>query len=191
MDANILKDITTTLDDVRNKIREILPSDAIICGQSLNNDLHVLKLFHPYVIDTSVIYNLTGNRDMKSSLKRLSVQFLGYFQVVSFLKWLLILLLNNLRKLIQESIHNPVIDARASMQLVLLKLRKSLDYGDVIINGCKEIFDDNLTMLDGFENADLSSPETISKFIYQTGLNVDQNLFNILKDYEIPSKIMF
>ncbi len=34
-------------------------------------------MFHPYVIDTSVIYNLAGNREIKPSLRRLSAQFLG------------------------------------------------------------------------------------------------------------------
>ena len=34
-------------------------------------------MFHPYVIDTSVIFNVSGSRDIKPSLKRLSVQFLG------------------------------------------------------------------------------------------------------------------
>lgn len=34
-------------------------------------------MFHPYVIDTSIIYNSSGNRDIKSSLKNLSAQYLG------------------------------------------------------------------------------------------------------------------
>jgi len=35
-------------------------------------------MFHPYVIDTSVIYNLNGDRIMKPGLKRLSQMFLGF-----------------------------------------------------------------------------------------------------------------
>lgn len=101
--AKTLENVKTDLSDVQAKIREILPKDAILCGQSLNNDFHALKvllsiflfyfvtnrnllpfflkiylkMFHPYVIDTSIIYNSSGNRDIKSSLKNLSAQYLG------------------------------------------------------------------------------------------------------------------
>ena len=60
--AEMLKDVTTKLKDVQDHLREILPTDAILVGQSLNSDLHALQMMHPYVIDTSVIFNLTGNR---------------------------------------------------------------------------------------------------------------------------------
>ena len=119
-----LRNVCTTLTDVRNKISEILPSDAIICGQSLNNDLHALKMFHPYVIDTSVIYNISGARDSKTSLKYLALQFL--------------------KEKIQQQSHNPVFDALVSLKLVLLKLKQGLEFGDVIINGIpNENFDEN------------------------------------------------
>jgi hypothetical protein len=42
--SDTLKDINTDLSDVQNKIREILPANSILCGQSLNNDLHSLKV---------------------------------------------------------------------------------------------------------------------------------------------------
>lgn len=58
----ILKDVTTTLSDVQQKLRSLLPADAILVGQSLNSDLHTLKMMHPYIIDTSVIFNITGDR---------------------------------------------------------------------------------------------------------------------------------
>lgn len=34
-------------------------------------------MYHPYVIDTSIIFNVSGNRDVKPSLRKLSAQFLG------------------------------------------------------------------------------------------------------------------
>lgn len=73
----MIEHVTTDLNDVQKRLKELLPADAILCGQSLNNDLHSLKMFHPYIIDTSIIYNLVGNREVKPSLKRLSAQFLG------------------------------------------------------------------------------------------------------------------
>ena len=56
----MLQDVTTTLEDVQKALQELLPEDAIIIGQSLNFDLVSLRMFHPYVIDTSVCFNITG-----------------------------------------------------------------------------------------------------------------------------------
>ena len=170
-----LINVETSLHDVQMKLKEILPTDAILVGQSLNNDLHALKMFHPYVIDTSVIFNLSGNRDMKPSLQQLAAKFLG--------------------KIIQETVHNPTIDARSSMELVLLKLRRCLEFGDVIAGGCINTYslDEKITKKSGDEFSiemgclDLSDPIKISKFIYKTGMNIDQNFFNVLRDNKISS----
>lgn len=78
------------------------------------------------------------------------------------------------------------------MELVLLKLRQGFDFGDVIINGCINMFDQedhNIINLDGLSN--LSDPARIAKFIYQTGLNIQQDFFNVLRDNDISSKINF
>jgi len=40
----MLEEVTIDLKQVQEKISEILPDDAILCGQSLNNDLHSLKV---------------------------------------------------------------------------------------------------------------------------------------------------
>lgn len=57
-----LEGVTTRLEDVQLKLQQLLPPDAILVGQSLNSDLHSLKMMHPYIIDTSVIFNLSGDR---------------------------------------------------------------------------------------------------------------------------------
>ena len=72
-----LDNCTVTIKDVQKKIQEILPSDAILVGHSLNFDLHAMKMIHPYVIDTSCIYSLSGSRIHKARLKQLSAIFLG------------------------------------------------------------------------------------------------------------------
>ena len=72
-----LEGVTKRLTDVQDDLRKLLPRDAILVGQSLNSDLHALKMMHPYVIDTSVIYNVTGNRSRKTKLSVLSHMFLG------------------------------------------------------------------------------------------------------------------
>ncbi|KAG7222562.1 hypothetical protein INR49_016159, partial [Caranx melampygus] len=54
--AAMLRPVRTTLRDVRAKLKALLPRDAILVGHSLNNDLIALKLIHPHVIDTSLLY---------------------------------------------------------------------------------------------------------------------------------------
>lgn len=44
MQKEHLHDVNVCLRDVQLKIQELLPADAILCGQSLNNDLHALKV---------------------------------------------------------------------------------------------------------------------------------------------------
>lgn len=111
----LLQDVETRLEDVQESLRKLLPSDAIWIGQSLNGDLNALQMMHPYVIDTSVIYNITGESRRKTKLKTLSHMFLG--------------------ETIQDKGvegHDPKEDAIAAMKLVLLKLEKGYDFGDAI-----------------------------------------------------------
>lgn len=58
----MLVDVKVTLQDVQETLKKLLPADAILIGHSLNSDLHSLQMMHPYNIDTSVIYNLAGER---------------------------------------------------------------------------------------------------------------------------------
>ncbi|XP_063444913.1 uncharacterized protein LOC134725204 [Mytilus trossulus] len=113
----ILDPVKTRLKTVQRFLHKTLPVDAIVCGQSLKGDLAALKLFHPYVIDTSVIYNLSGHRSQKTSLRRLAAHFLN--------------------KDIQSSDqgHSSVEDAITTMELVQLKLKHSLNFGDVVNGG--------------------------------------------------------
>ncbi|GFU26995.1 RNA exonuclease 5 [Nephila pilipes] len=111
----MLQDVTTTLSDVQQDLQKLLPADAILCGQSLNCDLHALKMIHPYVIDTSIIFNQSGIRGKKSSLKNLVKA--------------------HLKESIQDNKngHNPVEDSLAAMKLVLLKLQNNLQFGDACL----------------------------------------------------------
>lgn len=112
----LLNGVDVTLEDVHNKLDEILPEDAIICGQSLNSDLQALQLIHPYVIDTSVIYNLSGHRPTKASLKHLARHFLKIDIQTANTKG-----------------HNSAEDAIASMKLVKLKLSMGMEFGDRVL----------------------------------------------------------
>lgn len=87
--------------------------------------------------------------------------------------------------MIQEGTHNPVIDAKASLQLVLLKLRNGIDFGDVIINGCTNMFSEENRNTINFEHMDLSDPKAIARFIYHTGINITQEFFYALTNANV------
>ena len=59
------------------ELRRILPGDCILVGQSLNSDLNALKMMHPYVIDTSVIFNITGERWVGMTDSLMFIRFLA------------------------------------------------------------------------------------------------------------------
>lgn len=111
--------VTKTLEEVQREVCELLPSDAILVGQSLNCDLNAMKLMHPYVIDTSCIYNMTGDRNKKSKLQYLTKNFLG------------------------EDIqmcgegHSSIEDSIASLKLTKLKLSKDIYFGDIVMQTAK------------------------------------------------------
>jgi len=114
----MLEGITTRLEDVQKALQDLLPSDCILVGQSLNSDLAALQMMHPYVIDTSVCFNITGDRRRKTKLSVLAHLFLN--------------------RTIQSQGklgHNPIEDAQAAMNLVVLKLGKGLEFGDVVLGG--------------------------------------------------------
>ncbi|XP_055014697.1 RNA exonuclease 5 [Boleophthalmus pectinirostris] len=52
----MLKPVETTLSQVQSRLKSLLPRDAVLVGHSLENDLRALKMVHPHVIDTSLLY---------------------------------------------------------------------------------------------------------------------------------------
>ncbi|KFY93259.1 hypothetical protein V498_04509 [Pseudogymnoascus sp. VKM F-4517 (FW-2822)] len=73
----MLRPVTNTLHDVQQKLLEILTPRTILIGHSLNADLNALKLTHPFIIDTSLLYPHPRGTPLKSSLKYLAKKYLG------------------------------------------------------------------------------------------------------------------
>nr|XP_012645633.1 putative RNA exonuclease NEF-sp isoform X4 [Microcebus murinus] len=71
----ILNPVTTKLKDVQRQLKALLPPDAVLVGHSLDLDLRALKMIHPYVIDTSLLYVREQGRRFK--LKFLAKAILG------------------------------------------------------------------------------------------------------------------
>jgi hypothetical protein len=52
----LLRDVTITLPQVQQRLLQMLSSNTIIVGHSLENDLKALKLLHSRVIDTALLF---------------------------------------------------------------------------------------------------------------------------------------
>ena len=90
---------------------QIIDSNTILVGHSLECDLQALKLAHPHVIDTAVIYQHSRGPPYKPSLKWLAH------------KWL--------KQKIQENTsgHDSAEDAKACIDLVKLKCQRGREFG--------------------------------------------------------------
>ncbi|KAL6492925.1 Small RNA degrading nuclease 5 [Orobanche gracilis] len=108
----MLEGVTTTLEDVQGEdFRRLVHKETILVGHSLENDLLALKIRHDLVIDTAVLYRHPRGRSHKTALRVLTRKFLS--------------------REIQDSQngHDSVEDARATMELALLKIRHGPGFG--------------------------------------------------------------
>jgi len=114
----ILENVTTTLTDIQNELLQILGPSSVLLGHSLDSDLNALKLTHPFVVDTSMIYPHPRGLPLRSSLKYLTTKYL--------------------KREIQTAGangHNSVEDAQAVLDLVKLKCDKGPKWGTMEANG--------------------------------------------------------
>ncbi|KAJ5732341.1 exonuclease [Penicillium malachiteum] len=107
----MLDPVTTTLSDIQQKLLSILTPRSILVGHSLNSDLTALKLTHPFIVDTGIIYPHPRGSPLKCSLKWLTQKYLN--------------------KSIQTGSagHDSIEDARAVLDLVKLKCEKGVGWG--------------------------------------------------------------
>ncbi|KAG0222198.1 hypothetical protein BGW42_006805 [Actinomortierella wolfii] len=113
MTAARLEGVTTRLAEVQKNFQELVDYNTILVGHSLENDLRVLKVAHPFIIDTSKIYHHTRGPPYRPGLKWLAQ------------KWL--------SRQIQASGdkgHDSREDALACMDLVKLKIEKGPEFGE-------------------------------------------------------------
>ncbi|KAI9260821.1 hypothetical protein BY458DRAFT_491713 [Sporodiniella umbellata] len=109
---NSLEGITTSLSDIQQKLLRLIDGDVILVGHGLVNDLKCLKMKHPYIIDTSLIYHHTNGPPYRPALRDLATRYL--------------------KRTIQtktENGHDPCEDAIASLELLERKLRFGINYG--------------------------------------------------------------
>ncbi|KAH0631911.1 hypothetical protein JD844_019812 [Phrynosoma platyrhinos] len=71
----LLLPVVTTLSDIQDRLKSLLPANAVLVGHSLNFDLQALEMVHPNVIDTSLLFARKGGKRFK--LKFLAEAVLG------------------------------------------------------------------------------------------------------------------
>lgn len=107
----MLEPITTTLADIQQRLLTILTPQSILIGHSLNSDLAALKITHPFIVDTAIIYPHPRGPPLRCSLKWLTQKYVN--------------------KEIQKggAGHDSVEDARAVLELVKQKCEKGERWG--------------------------------------------------------------
>lgn len=108
-----LEGVITTLDDIQKKLLSIFTPQTILIGHSLNSDLNALKLTHPYIIDTALLFPHPRGPPLKSSLKWLSQKYLS----------------REIQKGHGSTGHDSIEDARACLDLVKQKCEKGKSWG--------------------------------------------------------------
>lgn len=110
----MLENVTTTLEDIQQKlITSVLTPDTILVGHSLNSDLNALKLTHPYIIDTALLFPHPRGPPLKSSLKWLAQKYLS----------------REIQKGHGSTGHDSIEDAKACLDLVKQKCEKGKAWG--------------------------------------------------------------
>ncbi|GAV84433.1 RNase_T domain-containing protein [Cephalotus follicularis] len=109
--CEMLSGVTTSLKDVQEDFLKLVYRQTILVGHSLENDLLALKISHNLVIDTAVLYKHPRGASYKTALRVLAKKFLS-------------------REIQQSGTgHDSIEDARAAMELALLKIRNGPDFG--------------------------------------------------------------
>ncbi|KAK7293797.1 hypothetical protein RJT34_16671 [Clitoria ternatea] len=107
----MLERVTTSLRDIQEEFLKLVYKETILVGHSMENDLLALKICHDLVIDTAVLYKHPRGSSHKTALRLLAKRFLS--------------------REIQQSGngHDSIEDARATMELAVLKIRNGPDFG--------------------------------------------------------------
>lgn len=108
-----LAGVETTLSDIQEKLLDLFTPDTILVGHSLDSDMRAMRVTHPYIIDTSIIFPHPRGPPMKSALKWLTQKYLG----------------REIQKHTGGAGHDSIEDADAAMDLLKEKCKRGPRYG--------------------------------------------------------------
>ncbi|KAF2859622.1 hypothetical protein K470DRAFT_300155 [Piedraia hortae CBS 480.64] len=108
-----LRNVTTTLADAQAKLLSLLTPQTILLGHSLNSDLEALRITHPFIVDTAMLYPHPMGPPLKSKLKFLAKKYLS----------------RQIQQGHGSTGHDSVEDAKAVLDLVKQKCEKGKEWG--------------------------------------------------------------
>ncbi|TPX08775.1 uncharacterized protein E0L32_009715 [Thyridium curvatum] len=73
----MLDPVTTTLHDIQQRLLKLFDARSILVGHSLDSDLSAMKLTHPFIVDSSIIFPHPAGPEKKHGLKWLAQKFLN------------------------------------------------------------------------------------------------------------------
>jgi DNA polymerase III epsilon subunit-like protein len=111
--AEMLVGVTTSLEQVQVALLRLISAETVLVGHSLENDLRCLRLTHSLCVDTAVLYPHPKGYPLRQKLKTLAADFLNL----------------TIQKTDSKKGHDSVEDARAALQLALLKAEKGPTFG--------------------------------------------------------------
>lgn len=109
----MLEPVQTTLADIQTRLLSLLHPKTILIGHSLNADLGAIRITHPFIVDTSILYPHPRGSPLKSSLKWLAKRYLS----------------RDIQAGHGSTGHSSIEDARACLDLVKLKCEKGPLWG--------------------------------------------------------------
>ncbi|QIW97840.1 hypothetical protein AMS68_003358 [Peltaster fructicola] len=111
--AKMLENVTTTLQEAQQMLLDKITPQTILVGHSLESDLAALRIAHPFIADTALLYPHPRGPPLKSSLKYLAQKYLS----------------RNIQSGHGSTGHDSIEDARASLDLVKQKCQKGKLWG--------------------------------------------------------------
>lgn len=114
----MLAPVTTTLEDIQKKLLDLLTPQTILIGHSLESDTKAIRIAHPFIVDTSLIYPHPRGAPLKSSLKWLAQKYLSL----------------EIQKGGADG-HNSIEDAKTCLDLVKQKCEKGKTWGTTDASG--------------------------------------------------------
>ena len=173
-----LKHITTTLADIQKKILCHVDGDTILVGHGLVNDMKCLKMRHPHIIDTAVIYHHKNGPPYKPSLRDLTSRYLKRS-----------IQIRDQDKKVGDTLgHDPCEDAVASLELVELKLKFGHRYG---LAGLSQVE----TILDSLKRTDqagvvIEHNANLSLMMKRALAEDEANYFSVESDDQVANKVI-
>ncbi|KOS20497.1 putative exonuclease [Escovopsis weberi] len=108
----MLAPVTTSLRDIQERLLRLLGPRTVLVGHSLESDTKALRIAHPFVVDTSILYPHPRGPPLKSSLKWLAQKYLS----------------REIQKGGAQG-HNSIEDARTCLDLVKQKCERGRAWG--------------------------------------------------------------